>query len=236
MKITAKCRNKSAPCDAFVLQQPSYAASLLSCSVYVNPIISLWILNLRGKKKKRWVSSPQYCCYFKLSSSAFSTTALTLQWSLYSRVKYLQFWRWKEIKIAMAKTWVRAHNSVTQGTRSMEKTLSNNWIHDGKCTEWRKMQATAKAIATETPRMKGAIDTEHEIQELVCAERGKHNPRGVLAELDGQWNRAMEEKDLHFQGLSWLNLMDNDPESWRRKISIFRDCPEPAEEPSLGML
>lgn len=52
-------------------------------------------------------------------------------------------------------------------------------------------------------RMKGAIDTEHQIQELVCAERSKHNLRGVPPEPDGQRARAMEEKGLHSQGPSW---------------------------------
>lgn len=74
------------------------------------------------------------------------------------------------------------------------------------------MQGTATAIGTESPRMKGAIDTEQEIQELREANTAP--------------------------GVSWLNLnlMDNEAEPCRRKISISRDHPEPAEEPSLGML
>lgn len=64
------------------------------------------------------------------------------------------------------------------------------------------MQATAQAIATETPKMKGAIDTERVIQELVCVESSKCSLRGALPEPDGHRARAMEQQDLLLLGLS----------------------------------
>lgn len=64
------------------------------------------------------------------------------------------------------------------------------------------MQAIAQAIATETPKMKGAIDTERVIQELVCVEISKRSLRGALAEPDGHRARAMEQQDLLLLGLS----------------------------------
>lgn len=142
--------------------------------------------------KKRWVSSPQYCCYFKLSSFAFSTIVLTLQWSLYSRVKYLHFGRWKEIKIAIAETWVRAHNPVIRGTRSMEKHCQITGFRMGSALSEGKCHRNTQNERCHWHRARNS-----------GVERSKHNLRGVLAEPDGQWTRAMEQQGLCFQWLSW---------------------------------